>query len=147
MVITKVEVGLLILWVQAYYKGDLSDPPVSAVFSGEVPLSRRGSYTGLDATMIAGTGAGGSQKAKSVVSACERSQLRQIRSNDVPSGSQQTDRQQDVFLQFFSRKVIIRLRIPPDLLPQYDGSNLADETDKVLEILLGQSLCPGSIQN
>ena len=70
----------------------MSDPPVSAVFSGEVPLSRRGSYTGLDATMIAGTGAGGSQKAKSVVSACERSQLRQIRSNDVPSGSQQTDR-------------------------------------------------------
>ena len=108
--------------------GDLSDPPVSAV---QFPLSQRGSYIGLDATMIADTGASGSQKAnKSVDSACERSQSRQMRSNNVPSGSQQTDRWQDVFLQFFSRKVFIRLRILPDLLPQYDSSNLADETGK-----------------
>ena len=44
---------------------DLCDPPVSAVFSGEFSLSRRRSYTGLYATMIAGAGAGGNQKAKS----------------------------------------------------------------------------------
>ena len=50
----------------------MGDPHVSAVFSGEVALSRS-SYAGLDATMIAGTGAGGSQKAESVVSASERS--------------------------------------------------------------------------
>ena len=48
----------------------MGDPHVSAVFSGEVPSSRRSSYVGLDATLIAGTGAGGSQKAESVVSAC-----------------------------------------------------------------------------
>ena len=55
--------------------------PVSAGFSGE------------DATMIAGAGAGagGSQKAESVVSGSERSQLRQLRCNVVPSGSPQTD--------------------------------------------------------
>ena len=51
----------------------MGDPHVSAVFSGSVASSRRSSYTGLDATMIAGTGAGGSQKAESVVSASERS--------------------------------------------------------------------------
>ena len=45
--------------------------------------------------MIADTGASGSQKAKSVDFACERSQLRQIRSNNVPGGSQQTDRWQE----------------------------------------------------
>ena len=61
-------------------------------------MSQRGSYIGLDATMIADTGASGSQKAKSVDFACERSQLRQIRSNNVPSGSQQTDHWQDVSL-------------------------------------------------
>ena len=71
---------------------DLCDPPVSAVLSGKFSLSRRRSYTGLYATMIAGAGAGGNQKAKSVVSACERCQLRQICNNNVPNGSQQTDR-------------------------------------------------------
>ena len=66
--------------------GDLGEPPVSAGFSEEVALSRRGSYAGLD-TAIGGAGAGGSQKAESVVSAGERSQSRQPRGN-VPSGSQ-----------------------------------------------------------
>lgn len=65
--------------------GDLGEPPVSAGFSDEVALSRRGSYTGLDATTAGG---GGSQKAESVASAGERSQSRQPRSNNVPSGSQ-----------------------------------------------------------
>ena len=51
--------------------GDLGEPPVSAGFSDEVALSRRGSYADLDATIA---GAGGSQKAESVVSAGERSQ-------------------------------------------------------------------------
>ena len=64
--------------------GDLGEPPTSAGFSDEVALSRRGSYAGLDATIA---GASGSQKAESVVSAGERSQSRQPRSN-VPSGSQ-----------------------------------------------------------
>ena len=41
-------------------KGDLGEPPVSAGFSDEVALSRSGSYAGLDATTIAGAGAGGS---------------------------------------------------------------------------------------
>ena len=41
---------------------------------------------------------GESQKAESVDSARERSQLRQPRSNNVPSDSQQTDRWQDMFL-------------------------------------------------
>ena len=68
----------------------MGEPPVSAGFGDEVELSRRGSYAGLDAT-IAGAGAGGSQIAKSVVSAGERSQSRQPRSNNIPSGSQQTD--------------------------------------------------------
>ena len=58
--------------------GDLGEPPVSAGFSDEVALSRRGSYAGLD---------GGSQKAESVVSAGERSQSHQSGSN-VPNGSQ-----------------------------------------------------------
>ena len=40
--------------------GDLGEPPVSTGFSDEVALSRRGSYAGLDATTIAGAGAGGS---------------------------------------------------------------------------------------
>ena len=39
--------------------GDSGDPPVSAVFSGEVVLSRRGSYAGSD-----GTGAGGSSESR-----------------------------------------------------------------------------------
>ena len=43
-------------------------------------------------------GAGGSQIAESVASASERSQLRQLRSNNVLSGSQQADRWQDVFV-------------------------------------------------
>ena len=64
--------------------GDLGEPPVSAGFSDEVGLSRRGSYAGLDTTIV---GAGGSQKAESVISAGERSQSRQSGSN-VPSGSQ-----------------------------------------------------------
>ena len=34
----------------------------------------------------------------------KRSQLRQPRSNNVPSGSQQADRWQDMFLSFFSLK-------------------------------------------
>ena len=38
--------------------GDSGDPPVSAVFSGEVVLSRRGSYAG------SGTGAGGSSESR-----------------------------------------------------------------------------------
>ena len=54
--------------------GDLGEPPVSAGFSEEVALSRRGSYAGLDTT-------GGSQKAESVASGGERSQSRQPRSN------------------------------------------------------------------
>lgn len=57
--------------------GDLGEPPVSAGFSDEVALSRRGSYAGLDATIA---GAGGSQKAESVASGGERSQSRQPRS-------------------------------------------------------------------
>ena len=64
--------------------GDLGEPPVSAGFSDEVALSRRGSYAGLDATIVDG---GGSQKAESVASGGERSQSRQPHSN-VPSGSQ-----------------------------------------------------------
>jgi hypothetical protein len=67
--------------------GDLGEPPVSAGFSDEVALSRRGSYAGLDVT-TAGGGGGGSQKAESVVSTGERSQSRQPRSSNVPSGSQ-----------------------------------------------------------
>ena len=55
-------------------------------------MSRRDSYADLDATMIAGTGAGGSLKGELVVSASERSYT-----NIVPSGSQQTDHWQDVF--------------------------------------------------
>ena len=35
--------------------GDLGEPPVSAGFSDEVALRRRGSYAGLDAITIAGT--------------------------------------------------------------------------------------------
>jgi hypothetical protein len=58
--------------------GDLGEPPVSAGFSEEVALSRRGSYAGLDSTIA---GAGGSQKAESVASGGERSQTRQSRSN------------------------------------------------------------------
>ena len=60
----------------------LGDPPVSAGFSEEVALSRRGSGAGLDV-------AGGSQKADSVVSGGrDRSQSRQPRSNIAAS---QTD--------------------------------------------------------
>jgi hypothetical protein len=55
--------------------GDLGEPPVSAGFSDEVALSRRGCYTSA------------SQKAESIVSDGERSQSRQSCSN-VPSGSQ-----------------------------------------------------------
>ena len=36
--------------------GAMGEPPVSAVFSGKVALSRRGSYAGLDAATIAATG-------------------------------------------------------------------------------------------
>ena len=64
--------------------GDLGEPPSGAGFNEEVALSRRGSYAGLDVTI---SGAGGSQKAESVVSGGERSQTRQPRSN-VPSASQ-----------------------------------------------------------
>ena len=64
MVITKVGLGLGM--------DDLGEPPVSAGFTDEVALRRRGSsYTGLDAT-IAGAG-GGSQKAESVASAGKHS--------------------------------------------------------------------------
>ena len=35
--------------------GDLGEPPVSAGFSDEFELRRRGSYAGLDAITIAGT--------------------------------------------------------------------------------------------
>ena len=67
--------------------GDLGggEPPVSAGFSDDVALSRRGSYAGLDGAI----GTGGSQKAESVVSAGERSQSRQPRNSNIPSGSQQ----------------------------------------------------------
>ena len=64
--------------------GDLGEPPSSAGFSEEVALSRRGSYAGLDVIIA---GAGGSQKAESVVSNGDHSQTRQPRSN-IPSGSQ-----------------------------------------------------------
>ena len=80
---------------------DLGEPPVSAGFSEEVALSRRvwGSCARLVATIdSAGSGAGESQKADSVDSARERSQLRQPRSNNVPSGSQQADRWQDMLV-------------------------------------------------
>ena len=65
---------------------DLGDPPVSAGFSEEVGLTGRSNYSGLDVTSV---GAGGSQKAESVVSnnAGERSQTRQSR-NNLPSASQ-----------------------------------------------------------
>ena len=46
----------------------------------------------------AGSGAGESQKADSVDSARECSQLRQPRSNNIPSGSQQADRWQDMLV-------------------------------------------------
>jgi len=59
--------------------GDLGDPPVSAGFSEEIALSRRGSYTGLD---VAIGGPGGSQKAESIASGGS-----QTRSN-IPSPSQ-----------------------------------------------------------
>ena len=75
----------------------MSETPVTAGFSGEVALSRRGSFAGLDAT-IAGADGSPSQKAESIVSASERSHLRQPRSNNVLSGPQQTDRWQDAFL-------------------------------------------------
>ena len=69
MVITKVGLGLGM--------DDLGERPVSAGFTDEVALRRRGSsYTGLDAT-IAGAG-GGSQKAESVASAGRHSQSRQV---------------------------------------------------------------------
>ena len=41
--------------------GDSGDPPVSAVFSGEVVLSRRGSYAGSDVLVLVEV-----QKAESV---------------------------------------------------------------------------------
>ena len=114
---------------------DLGEPG----FNEEVALSRRawGSYARLVATIdSAGSGAGESQKAESVDSARERSQLRQPRSNNVPSDSQQTDRWQDMFHEFFSRKVFIQLL---DLLP-HDDSNLAN--DFRLENLLDEVYVP-----
>ena len=66
--------------------GDLGAPPFSARFKEDALLKRRGSYAGLGVTI---TGAGGSQKAESVVSGNERSQTSQPRSNlNVPSASQ-----------------------------------------------------------
>ena len=55
----KVELGLL-LWGLGMGMGDLDGPPVSVGFSDEVALSRSGSNAGLDATTVAGGGAGGS---------------------------------------------------------------------------------------
>ena len=60
--------------------GDLGEPPASAGFTEEIPLSRRGSYAGLE---LAIASAGGSQKAESIISGRSQSP----RSN-VPSASQ-----------------------------------------------------------
>jgi len=57
--------------------GELGESPVSAGFSDEVALSRRGSYARLGAT-IAGAGGGNpSQKAELVVSVGERTSIPQ----------------------------------------------------------------------
>ncbi|KAF8805438.1 hypothetical protein BYT27DRAFT_7258555 [Phlegmacium glaucopus] len=71
--------------------GDVGEPPVSAGFSEEVGLSGRGTYSGFDVTSA---GAGGSQKAESVVSTNngrERSQTRQSRSGHITPNLTGTD--------------------------------------------------------
>ena len=80
---------------------DLGEPPVSAGFTEEVALSRRGwgSYARLVATIDgADAGAGGVRKPNWSILLENAVNYANSRSSNVPSGSQQTDRWQDVFL-------------------------------------------------